>query len=715
LQGALCVPPSFSSLAVSGARGAPYHFFVDELGRVEMFGNATIRAALKLTAMDDKEPLPHPGVYFGAYPYQQEQDKGRLEAFLAGLAGSVAKPEAAHTKHWLRFTRRIEAMDKPLSQLSEPGFDNWILDIKKKLHQKGLSEEITARAFATIREAAGRTTGMKHFDSQIIGGWVMLQGMIAEMQTGEGKTLTATLPAGCAAMAGMPVHVVTVNDYLVERDAKLMQPVYERLGLTVGYVIEGMEQDERKQAYQCDITYCTSKQLAFDYLRDRLILKNFNSSLEFKLESLYTSKPASEQLLLRGLNYVLVDEADSVFIDEARTPLILSCKTDNTQQEAVHREAVWLARQLKGEKDYTIDEKARHVELTQFGKDYLTELADLMHGVWQGVRRRNALVQQALTALHLYERDVHYMVDDGRISIIDENTGRAMPDRSWEAGLHQMIEEKEGCEQTGQTETLARISYQTFFKRYIRLSGMTGTAKEVRKELNKVYALEVVTIPTNKPVQRIIRPEVIYRDRDSKWRAIIDSIRLEHGKGRPVLVGTRTLKDSELLSEMLTQAGLQHQVLNAKQDREEADIIARAGQCSQITVATNMAGRGTDIKLDQASLDAGGLHVISCEKNISARIDRQLAGRCGRQGDPGSYEAILSLEDDFIAMRLGGMAKVIAQFTDGTHMVRPQWLGRRMMALTQMMSEYYFRQIRNAMMKVDKQRDAMLAFSGKSE
>ena len=679
----------------------------------------TITTALKtrlpFTSDHDREPLPHPGVYYGSYPYRQEQESGKLEEFLGSLNVFVSKPEAARKKHWKQFTRRVQAMDKPLSKLSERGLDNWILDIKKKLRSKGLSEEITARAFATIREAAGRQLGMKHFDSQLIGGWVMLQGMVAEMQTGEGKTLTATLPASCAAMAGMPVHVVTVNDYLVERDAKLMQPVYERIGLTVGYVIEGMEQDERKQAYNCDITYCTSKQLAFDYLRDRLILKQFNSRLEFKLESLYSTKPASEQLLLRGLNYVIVDEADSVFIDEARTPLILSCKTDNTQQEAVHREAIWLARQLKVDSHYTLDEKARHIELTQYGKDSLTELAALMRGVWRGARRRNALVQQALTALHLYERDVHYMVDEGKINIIDENTGRTMPDRSWEAGLHQMIEEKEDCEQTGQTETLARTSYQTFFKRYLRLSGMTGTAEEVRKEVKRVYGLESVTVPTNKPVQRIIRPEYIYTDMDAKWRAIIDSIRLEHGKGRPVLVGTRTLKDSELLSEMLTSAGLQHQVLNAKQDKEEADIVARAGRSGQITVATNMAGRGTDIKLDQASLDAGGLHVISCEKNVSARIDRQLAGRCGRQGDPGSYEAILSLEDAFIAQRFGGMAKVMAKSSDGKQAVRPQWLGRRMMAFTQLMSEYYYRQIRNAMMKADKKRDAMLAFSGKAE
>ena len=677
--------------------------------------SSAIKTGLSFGADKDDEPLPHPGVYYGAYPCRKEQDKGKIEEFLGGFALFASKPEATRKKNWQKFTARVQAMDKPLSKLSERGLDSWIQDIRKKLHHKGLSEEITARAFATIREVAGRELGMKHFDSQLIGGWIMLHGMIAEMQTGEGKTLTATLPVGCAAMAGMPVHVVTVNDYLVERDAKLMQPVYQRLGLSVGYVVEGMDQDQRKQAYDCDITYCTSQQLAFDYLRDRLILKKFNSSLEFKLESLYSAKPASETLLMRGLNFAIVDEADSVFIDEARTPLILSCKTDNTQQEAVHREAIWLARQLKGNNDYLVDEKARRIELTQFGKDCLEELTSLMPGIWRGSRRRNALVTQALTALHLFERDVHYMVDDGSINIIDENTGRAMPDRTWEAGLHQMIEEKEGCEQTGQTETLARISYQSFFKRYLRLSGMTGTAQEVRKELRKVYELEVVPVPTHKPVLRIIHPECIYTKTNAKWKAIINSIRLEHEKGRPVLVGTRTLKDSELLSELLAKAGLRHQVLNAKQDKEEAAIVARAGRQGQITVATNMAGRGTDIKLDDASLQAGGLHVISCEKNISARIDRQLAGRCGRQGDPGSYEAILSLEDAFIAKRFGMLSRGLAGLNPGAKRVKPQWMGRRLMGLAQRVSEYANRQIRNSMMKADRKRDSMLAFSGMSE
>jgi preprotein translocase subunit SecA len=676
---------------------------------------SAIKDSMLFTVDSDREPLPHPGVYFGAYPYRKEKEKGRIEQFLDSLLPASSKPENVKNQQRDKLIRRIEALDKPLARMSEHGLNSWIVDIKRKLVSKGLSEEVTARAFATIREIAARELGMKHFECQLIGGWVMLQGMIAEMQTGEGKTLTATLPASCAAMAGIPVHVITVNDYLVERDARLMRPVYQRLGLTVGYVVEGMNDLQRKQAYNCDVTYCTAKQLAFDYLRDRLILKQFDSSLEFKLESLYSSTPAANQLLLRGLNYAIVDEADSVFIDEARTPLILSSKTDNTQQEAIHREAIWLARQLQDASYYAVDQKTRSIELTQYGKDYLAELAILMRGVWQGSRRRNALVEQALVALHLYERDVHYIVDDGVISIIDENTGRTMPDRSWEAGLHQMIEEKEGCEQSGQNETLARISYQSFFRRYLRLSGMTGTATEVSRELKKVYQLDVVRIPTNKPVQRTILPECIYTHSEAKWQAIIHSIRLAHDLGRPVLAGTRSLKDSEYLSKRLDEAGLKHQVLNAKQDQEEAAIVAAAGRYGQITVATNMAGRGTDIKLDEAAIKAGGLHVVCCEKNISARIDRQLAGRCGRQGDPGSYQAILSMQDAFIEKRFGRLARAVARFSDDTQVVKPQWLGRIAMKFSQVMTEYYYRQIRNAMMKVDKDRDTMLAFSGISE
>jgi preprotein translocase subunit SecA len=680
-----------------------------------MLSNSILKLRHCISSNIKEELLPHPGIYYGGYPCRKDRDYGVIEIFFRQLSAFLRKPVQADRKKWDVLVNRVHALEKVLSEMSDATLDEWVIDIRKDLINNGLQDEITARAFATIREVASREIGMKHFDSQLIGGWVMLHGMIAEMQTGEGKTLAATLPASCAALAGMPVHIVTVNDYLVERDVGLMRPVYERLGLSVGCVLESMDTTERKQAYSYDIVYCTSKQLAFDYLRDRLILKQFSSDLEFKLGSLYQPRPPRDCLLMRGLNYAIVDEADSVLIDEACTPLILSCKTDNTQREAIHREAVWLARQLNDENYYRLDHKTKHAELTQLGEDILEEAATGLKGVWRGTRRRKTLVEQALVALHLYERDVHYLVDDGKICIIDENTGRIMPDRSWEAGLHQMIEEKEACEQTSQTETLARISYQRFFRRYIRLSGTTGTASEVKSELQSVYDLNVVAIPTNKPVQRVNRPDYIYTQSDAKWQAIVNSIMLEHDNGRPILVGTRTLRDSEHLSLLLDKAELPHQVLNAKQDKEESEIVARAGQSGQITVATNMAGRGTDIKLDEAAIKTGGLHVISCEKNVSARIDRQLAGRCGRQGDPGSYEAILSLEDAFVDKTFGRLISHINKLSNENNQVRPEWVGAVLMRISQRLTEYYYRQIRKAMMQVDDKRNEMLAFTGQSE
>ncbi len=663
----------------------------------------------------DTFPLPHPGIYYGAYPSRDVEEKRFIDATLHRIKMLFHPVDAVSDKACQRMLKQVDSISTNAVLMKEEAFDEWIIELKTKLRSEGFQDELIASVFSLVREASRRTLGMRHYHCQLTAGWLMLQQKIAEMQTGEGKTLTATLPAACAAMAGIPVHVVTVNDYLVKRDAELMTPLYERLGLSVAYVAEGMSEEERKAAYACDITYCTSKQLVFDYLRDRMILKQFNSSLDFKLESLYKDKAAATNLLLRGLNFVIVDEADSVFIDEARTPLILSYKQDSAEQEEVHREAIWLATQMQDDSYYVIDEKARSVELTNHGHEYLEELTTSMRGDWRVSRKRVALVEQALSAIHLFIKDVHYLVKEGEVKIIDENTGRVMPDRAWEAGLHQMIEEKEGCQQSGQTHTLGRISYQQFFCRYHRLSGMSGTASEERTELSTVYELPVVKVPTNKPPLRQIWPELIYVTKKDKWQAIIDSIKVEHADGRPILIGTRTLKDSEYLGELLEAEGLAHQVLNARQDLDEAEIIARAGHYGQITVATNMAGRGTDIKLDSTTRSAGGLHVISCEMNVSSRVDRQLAGRCGRQGDPGSYQAILSLEDMLLEFRLQPLVKLLSKFTLQNGLVRPMWLARLIMKLAQKLTEREYRVIRKAMTQIDKSRESMLAFSGRSE
>lgn len=663
---------------------------------------------------------PHPNVFHGQYPVKKQIKSGlfdRLKRHLNKLTSDVFK---SHSRLHKKMLQRVHEHHKTIDCLSDAALDECIVDIKCKLHQTGLEDELVYRAFAIIREVARRELDMSHYDSQLTGGWIMMQGMIAEMQTGEGKTLTATLPAGCGAMANMPVHVLTVNDYLVERDAELMRPVYDRLGLTVGCVVDGMNDEERQQAYRCDITYCTSKQVVFDYLRDRLMLKNFTTELDLKISSLYNKTPIQDKLLLRGLSFAVVDEVDSIFIDEARTPLILSSKAESGQQEALHREAVWLARQLDDELYYSIDMRAKSVTLTSKGENYLNHLTATMKGLWRGERKSKILVQQALSAIHCYEKDVNYIVEEGEIQIIDENTGRSMPDRSWEAGLHQMIEEKEGCEQTGQNQTIARISYQKFFSRYLKLSGMTGTASEVSGELLSTYGLSVQGVPTHKPQQRRCDKTSIYYTYEEKFQAVFEDAIKHQALNRPVLIGTRTLKDSEYISELLKINNSEHQVLNARHHKLEAEIIESAGKAGCITVATNMAGRGTDIKLDAAAETAGGLHVICCEKNDSRRIDRQLIGRSARQGDPGSYKVICSIEDEAVLRYFSRLTILLMNYRSKRRLpigseVRPYWVAWMLIVIPQRIIEYYHRQIRKSMMKIDENRESMLAFTGESE
>jgi len=663
---------------------------------------------------------PHPNVFYGQYPIKKQKKSKWLDTTVQGLYRLSFSLLNMQTRSNKRMLNGVHTYYEKMDFLSDAELDEYIVEVKRDLHCNGLKDEVVYRAFAVIKEVAKRELNMPHYDSQLMGGWIMMQGMIAEMQTGEGKTLTATLPASCAAMANMPVHVVTVNDYLVERDANLMRPVYTRLGLTVGCIVDGMSEDERQQAYRCDITYCTSKQVVFDYLRDRMQLKQFNTELDFKLSSLYNVTPIQKKLLLRGLSFAVVDEADSVFIDEARTPLILSSKSDNKQQEELHREAIWLARQLENSVYYSADEKIKQVTLTLKGESYLRELTADMGGLWKGKRRRKALVEQALCAIHCYKKDVNYYIEEGEIQIIDENTGRAMPDRSWEAGLHQMIEEKEECEQTGQNQTIARISYQRFFSRYLKLSGMTGTAVEVAAELSSSYGLLTCQVPTHRPSNRRNDKTFIYYTHEDKWQAVVDEAISVQALNRPVLIGTRTLKDSEYISDLLKNKGYEHQILNAKHHAQEAEIIDSAGRAGRITVATNMAGRGTDIKLDKAAEIAGGLHVICCEKNDSRRIDRQLIGRCARQGDPGSYKIICSIEDDAVVKYFSKVTIMLLHYrkvfkiTLGQS-VRPKILSTFIINLSQRLIENYHRKIRQSMMKVDEKRESMLAFTGESE
>jgi len=632
------------------------------------------------------------------YPEREVPREGVADRVLATAeyyGGKVLRPALR------RIVPVVHACERDLEGEDAAGLAARALSLRPRLRREGFTQLLCAEAFALIRACAGLTLGMRHFDVQLVGGWALLNGMVAEMETGEGKTLTATLAAATAALAGRAVHVITVNDYLASRDAEATRPVYEALGLTVGCVVHGLDADARRAHYGRDITYCSNKELTFDYLRDRLALGGKPRPLGDRIDALAGSARTGG-ILLRGLQFALVDEADSVLIDEARTPLILSAQAKRSGEEAMLRQALELARAFEPT-DYLIEEG--RIELTAAGQERLAAAAQSLGGLWKGPNRRLRLARQALSALHLYIADKQYLVRDGKVQIIDENTGRLMPDRSWEQGLHQMIEIKEGVEVTGQRETLARISYQRFFRRYLHLAGMTGTAAEVAGELWSVYRLRVARIPTNRPVQRRHAPERTYASSDEKWSAVLEAIARRHAAGQPVLVGTRSVAASEHLSGLLEKAGLPFQLLNARQDADEAQIVARAGEPGRITVATNMAGRGTDIKLAPGMAERGGLHVICTERHDSGRIDRQLFGRCGRQGDPGSCETFVSVTDDLVTTHLKPAARLAP----------PQWAGRLLVHLAQWRAERAHSQIRRELLEMEDQLGDQLAFSGRGE
>jgi preprotein translocase subunit SecA len=557
---------------------------------------------------------------------------------------------------------------------------------------------------------------MPHYDVQLIGGFVLLNKMTAEMETGEGKTLVATLPACVLGLAGIPVHIITVNDYLASRDADWMRPIYQAMGLTVGTIVHGMAHAARRDAYRCDVTYCTNKEVAFDYLRDRIILWDRPTPMRLKVERLYGEESRTRQLVMRGLHFAIVDEADSVLIDEARTPLIISSQADGLHDASVYRHAMDIARSLVQDRDFLILESDRKAELTRSGKSLACD-SDWTHlPIHANSEQKAQLVQQSVAALHLFKLDKHYLVADGKVQIIDEYTGRVMADRSWEMGLHQLIEIKEGCEFTTPKQTRARISYQRFFSRYLGIAGMTGTARETARELWSVYRMRVVSVPTNRPVKRTYLPDRVYVTADKKWEAVVQTIAEKRQVGRPLLIGTRSVEASEHLSRLLNEKGLPHTVLNARQDKEEADIISKAGRAGQITVATNMAGRGTDIRLSPGVAEMGGLYVMATERHESRRIDRQLFGRCARQGDPGTCEALVSLEDELATVYVHKVVQWMAvRAMRRQNRVSAKWAGRLIFRLAQASAERLHFRMRRNLLKMDEQIGESLAFSGRFE
>ncbi len=554
---------------------------------------------------------------------------------------------------------KVESYRDEMKALSDEELRGKTKEYKERLEKGETLDDLLPEAYATVREAASRVLGMEHYRVQIIGGIILHQGRIAEMKTGEGKTLVSTLPAYLNALEGKGVYIVTVNDYLAKRDSEWMGKVHEFLGLTVGVVLNDMSNDERRDAYNCDITYITNNELGFDYLRDNMVIYK-------------------EQLVQRGLHYAIIDEVDSVLIDEARTPLIISGQSGKSTK--LYEACDILAQQLtRGEDvpeyskmdaimgieqeetgDFIVNEKDKLVNLTQQGVEkvekffHIDNLADPENLEIQ----HNVIL--ALRAHYLMFRDQDYVVKEDQVMIVDEFTGRIMPGRRYSDGLHQAIEAKEHVKVKRESKTLATITFQNFFNKFEKKAGMTGTALTEEKEFRDIYGMDVIEIPTNRPIARIDHQDAVYKTKKEKFKAVVEEVKEAHEKGQPVLVGTITIETSELISGMLKREGIPHTVLNAKFHEQEAEIVAQAGQHGAVTIATNMAGRGTDIKLDEDAREAGGLKIIGTERHESRRIDNQLRGRAGRQGDPGEPQFFISLEDDL--MRLFGSERLMSVF-----------------------------------------------------
>ena len=530
---------------------------------------------------------------------------------------------------------QINQLEASIGKLSDDQLLAKTCEFKARLKEGATLDDILPEAFALVRETGLRTLKMRHFDVQMIGGVVLHEGKIAEMKTGEGKTLAATLPIYLNSLEGKGSHVVTVNDYLAKRDSEWMGTIYEFLGLTVGRIYHDMPEEERREAYNCDVTYGTNNEFGFDYLRDNM-------------------KFSSEQFVQRDLNFAIVDEVDSILIDEARTPLIISGPAEESTLK--YDEACKVIPKLRKEKDFQVDEKAKTAALNDEGIGTVEKILDIENLYDPQNIETLHCIQQALKAHALFKNEVDYVVNDGEVVIIDEFTGRMMPGRRYSDGLHQALEAKEGVKIENENQTLASVTFQNYFRMYDKLSGMTGTADTEAEEFNSIYNLEVIVAPTNKEMVRDDCSDLIYRTEDEKFEALIEEIRGCNESGQPVLVGTISIEKSEQLSHRLKKYGIKHNVLNAKHHEKEAEIIAQAGHKKGVTIATNMAGRGTDIVLGEGVSELGGLHITGTERHESRRIDNQLRGRSGRQGDPGSSRFYLSLEDDL--MRIFGSEKI---------------------------------------------------------
>lgn len=632
---------------------------------------------------------------FGSYPQKKPSHKSFTNSILHRVQIPLVIFSTIKPNQYLPFVKEVATIEARISHLSKAKINSRLMELRAQISLHGLNELLMAEVFAIIKQTCIHELGVTLYDNQVIAARVMLDGKLAEMAPGEGKTLAASLCVATAALAGIPVHLITSNDYLAVRDSTALLPLYQALGLTVGAVTQSLNTDQRKQVYANNITYVTAKELVFDYLRDRTVGGIDQSELKQHVTQL-TGK--SHDRVLRGLCMAVIDEADSILIDDARIPFILSQNMSHEKHQEVYVMAIFLASKLKSGEDFVLDPLQATVELTQDGRQKV-ELSTQGYGqIWANRLHREEIICQALSALHLYFRNQHYLVQDQTILIIDETTGRAASGRTWSRGLHQLIEIKENCKPSAEMTTATQITYQRFFSRYLHLSGMSGTLHEARAEMFSIYGLRIVKIPPRKANRRIKLPTRIYPSHQALWQAVVERVLSINHRGQPILIGTESVADSEALSEQLQLANLAHEVLNASQNQREAAIIAKAGQFGQITVSTNMAGRGTDIPLGQGVAELGGIHIINCQLNVSKRIDRQMIGRCARQGSPGSVETMLSFDNRLIAQYL---PKWIVKFSDKKDCLKLNWLITPILHFTQWLEASRQRTQRRELMKQD--------------
>jgi preprotein translocase subunit SecA len=635
-----------------------------------------------------------------------------LDAAWDAAAGMV-KRAVTRTASYLREARGVLDLEKDYKDISDARLREECLALRDVFRRGRDLGDHLHRAFAVVREVAARKLGERPYLVQVAAAMAISDGCIVELATGEGKTLTATMPATIAGWRGQGCHVITFNDYLAKRDAEWMAKVYSFCGLKVGHIEAQMPPPARREGYLADITYCSNKEVTADFLRDRLALGRLSGLPAALLAKIAEGAGGgTDRLVQRGLHYAVVDEADSILIDEAVTPLIISGEAPNPEQVDAFRHAAEVAGQLEEGSHYKANHKYREIDLLPAGKERISDLCQPLGGIWSGARRREELVTQALTARAFYLSGKQYVVQEGKVMIVDEFTGRLMPDREWRDGLHQAVSAKEEVEVEPPKDTYARVSFQRFFRLYRQLSGMTGTAVEGRREFWQIYHLPIVVIPTNRPCIRAHPPDRVFATEQAKWNAVLDEIERVHAAGRPVLVGTRSVRASEHLSGLLSGRGLEHSVLNAVRHAEEAGIVAGAGQGARITVATNMAGRGTDIKLGRGVAEIGGLAVIATERHEAGRIDRQLYGRSGRQGDPGSAQAIVSLEDELVVRHAPGVCRALQRRFGHTAREVSTSLTRRVFDLAQGRATRMALRQRKGVLATDDWLDEYLGFAG---